>query len=198
MIKNEYQALSDNDLLERISNGDKNAEDTLVYRYMPYVSATVRPYFLIGAEKKDLIQEGLIGVALAIKTYNGKSTFKNYASICIKNRILNAIKKYNSNKFKAMYNYVSLYGTNDVNDDKNDYILDKSETPEEILVNKEKTNYLISDIKRILSDLEYKIFDLYIQGYTYVDIAKKLNKNEKAIDNALQRIRKKASQLQHK
>ncbi len=188
----DYSAMSDEELLAACKNGKENEEalGVLLMRYKHTVNMVARAYFLSGGDTDDLLQEGMIGVFKAISTYNGKSSFKNYAYKCIKTTILSAVKKSGRLKNKPLYNYISL-SSEEGDDDKNAFLSDDSFDPEEKYINDEAEKELKARIKESLSELEYKILNLYLAGYSYREIAEKTDKSVKSVDNAVQRIRKK-------
>lgn len=183
--------LSDEKLVELSKNGDNKATETLILRYKNLVKAIARSYFLADGSPEDLLQEGDIGLFKAIEGFNGTSSFKSYAFICVKSAVLSAIKKSNSNKNKPLNNYLSISGVDGNDSDKSEFVIDSGFNPETGYINKESADELIKEIKDNLSGLEHKILTMYLQGYSYGEISFELNKPIKSIDNALQRIRKK-------
>lgn len=180
-----------------LSKENEEAMNVLIERYRNYVKSVSRGYFLTSGDLDDLIQVGTIGVFKAISTYNGTSSFKSYAYRCIKTSIFTAIKNSNSKKHSPLNNYVSLSSLDlDDNDgDKNLIVMDSNYNPEKTLVDNEAESELKEKIKNALTSLEYEILMLYLQGFSYLLISEKINKNPKSIDNAIQRIRKKLLSL---
>ena len=193
MNKLEIQKLSDEELVSLAEAKDERAIDELFDRYKYIASAVAHSYFLNGGDSEDLLQEGLFAVFKAITSFNAKSSFKTYVYTCVKNRIFNAIKSSNRYKNQPLNNYLSLSGSmdNDSDVDKTEIIIDKHFGPEEICINAEAENELKSIIHKVLSKFEYDILIYYLKGYSYREISEKFEKNEKSIDNAIQRIRKK-------
>lgn len=191
MVNDDVKKLTDEELVVRINDNDLYAQDELFKRYKYVVLSIARKYFLIGGDPEDLVQEGMVAVFKAISTYSGKSSFSNYASACVKNRIISVIKDSNRNKNKPLNNYISLSGTVDGDLDKSVIITDTKFGPEESYINDERAKEIALAIKVALSDFEFDILNLYLKGYSYKEISEKKNKNEKSIDNAIQRIRKK-------
>ena len=189
------EKLTDEELVEKAKDGEVGAVNVLATRYKTLVSAVTHSYFLFGCDSEDLLQEGMIAVINAINSYNGEASFKSYATTCVRNRIFSLIKSFNNLKNKPLNNYVSLSGYPDGDADKTDMIITKAFGPEEIYINREAIEEHKKSIEKTLSKYEYKILQLFLQGYSYEKIAKMINKNEKSIDNALQRIRKKLSYL---
>ncbi|MBE7061371.1 MAG: sigma-70 family RNA polymerase sigma factor [Clostridiales bacterium] len=191
----EYKNLSDEQLVSLAQNNDLKATDVLVERYKSTVASITRSYFLIGGDKEDLLQEGMIAMYSAMNSYNGQVTFKSYVYTCVKNRIVSLIKSSNNQKNKPLNNYVSLSGSVDGDADKTEIIIDSGFGPEEIFINRETVIELNQKIKKVLSEYEYTILSQYLTGLSYAQIAEKIGEKVKSIDNALQRIRQKLSVL---
>lgn len=201
MINNsKYTNMSDEELLEAIKQDDKDALDFLICKYQDLVNSKVNKYFIIGAEKEDIIQEGLIGLYKAIKDYkeDKQNSFKSFANLCIERQLITAIKSSNRQKHMPLNSYLSLnmnayeneYGTN------NSEIMEVLDTkivedPLDTLTKKEYMSSVENAIDTHLSDFEKIVLGRYIQGDSYVTIAAKLDAPVKSVDNAIQRIRKK-------
>lgn len=185
------ELLPDESLVEESRKGSAKATEILILRYKNLVKAVARSYFLAGADVEDLLQEGDIGLFKAIEAFNGTSSFKSFAYICVKSSVLTAIKKSNSNKNKPLNNYISFSGLDGADTDKSEIVIDTGFDPETGYINKETESELESKIKSSLSAFEYKILSKYLQGYSYQEIGEDLSKPQKSIDNALQRIRRK-------
>lgn len=186
-----YKELSDEFLASLAQQNDADAMETLILRYRYLVTAIAHSYFLVDGDVEDLIQVGQIGVFKAITTYKGKVEFKYYVYKCVKNSVLSAIKKSTTNKNFALNNAIPLAKFVEGDNDKNILLADLKFDPVEKLINTESEEELLNSIKNSLSNYENEILSLYLQGYTYVEIADKLSKKPKSIDNALQRIKKK-------
>lgn len=191
MNKINIQSLSDEQLLSLSKSQNADAINELLSRYKYIVSAVAHSYFLIGGDSEDLLQEGMIAVFNAINSFNGKSSFKSYVYTCVKNRIITLIKQSNRYKNQPLNNYISLSGFSDGDLDKSEIIIDSEFGPEDIYINAESEKELKEIITKSLSEFEHKILLEYLKGYSYREIGEKFNKKDKAIDNALQRIRKK-------
>lgn len=188
----DYTKLSDEDLAKNAKCGNQECWAILYEKYKKLIMSLVRTYYLSGADNEDLMQEGYFGFISAINTFDGKSKLRNYICLCVKNAVFSAIKKYSNNKNTPLNSYVSLSGySEDDSLDKTMIIVSSTNNPEDGLIKRESENELNERIKEVLSGLEYKIFALYLQGFSYVEIAEKLKKSEKSIDNALHRSRKK-------
>lgn len=188
----EYRKLSD-ERLAVLARTDGNALETLITRYKKAVFSTARQYFLAGGEEDDLIQEGTVGLFKAITTFDGVSVFKNYAFTCIRRGIISTVRKSTSDKSKALNYYIPIYTGED--DDKTLLIKGEVVDPEEEYINSEAAREFMERVKAALSDYEYEILTLYLEGYSYSEIADKYKKNAKSVDNAVQRIRKKIAKV---
>jgi RNA polymerase sporulation-specific sigma factor len=200
-----YEALSDEEIVMRIQKGDKSGVDYLMEKYKALVRNKAKALFLIGGDKDDLIQEGMIGLYKAIRDYDceKQSSFFNFADLCISRQIYSAIKASNRKKNIPLNTYISIYtpayGENMDNEDKEalvDIIHQKSvSNPEELVIDKENTSMIEYELVRRLSDLEKKVLDLYMQDLKYIQIAEVLGKEPKTIDNALTRIKTKLNKV---
>lgn len=194
-----YKSLSDEEVVSLAQNGDKRASEFITTKYLPYVRNKSRAYYLVGGEVEDIMQEGLIGLYEAIKDYsdNKQATFKTFMDICVTRQIMTALKAASRQKHIPLNTYVSLnkplFQEETDRNFQDTLITEKIEDPESLFIDIEKTLEINKEIERSLSDFEYKVLRLYLQGVSYVRIAKVLEKEEKAIDNAIQRIRKKLS-----
>ena len=184
----DYSSLKDEELVLKAQHNDAAAMDEIISRYKSFVKKCVRPYFLVGGDGEDLIQEGMVGVFRAVETFNGKSSFKAYVYSCVKNGVISLIKKYNSDKNKPLNGFVSLSGEDDI---AREVAASATENPENRLLYIEAETELMAGIKKTLSKFEFNVLKLYLEGYSCSEISAVLNTNEKSIDNALQRIKKK-------
>lgn len=191
VLKTNYGEMSDEELVLLAKGNDENATTELISRYKNYVKRIVRPFFLAGGDSEDLLQEGMLGVFKAIETFNGKSSFKSYVYLCVKTSIISLVKKYNSEKNKPLNNFVSL-SSPAIYKIAEEIAATLYIDPEKTIIESEREKELIEKMKDGLSKLEFNILSLYLGGYSYSEISLKTGKNVKAIDNALQRIRKKA------
>ena len=187
-----YTSVSD-EQLAILAKTDEIALETLIERYKKAVIATSRQYFLAVGDRDDLIQEGTIGLFKAITTFDGVSSFKAYAFLCIKSGIISTIRKSTSGKNKALNYYVPIYVDDD--GDKNSFIKGEISDPEEEYINSEIAKEFMARVKAALSVYECEILRLYLYGYSYEEIAKQLSKDVKSVDNAVQRIRKKIAKV---
>ncbi|RKD26429.1 RNA polymerase sporulation sigma factor SigH [Caminicella sporogenes] len=192
-----YEVLVDEKVVEDAKNGDPRAQEYLIKKYKNFVRAKARSYFLIGADREDIIQEGMIGLFKAIRDYRSDkiSSFRAFAELCITRQIITAIKTATRQKHIPLNSYVSL--NKPIYDEESDRTLldvlsgKKISDPEELLISREEINNIESKIGEILSDLEWQVLIFYLQGKSYQEIAKDLNRHVKSIDNALQRVKRK-------
>ena len=190
---------ADEALCSLAASGDRIAEEALVMRYNRLMRVCARPYFLAGGDSEDLIQEGMVGLLNAIREYDpGKgSSFRTYAETCIRNRILSAIRAAARDKHTPLNHYVS-YETPLLDGNTDSYPLSASrqpqQNPEDMLISREERRERLGTLKGQLSGFEAQILDLYLRGLSYVEIASEVDRSPKAVDNAVQRIRRKVAQ----
>ncbi len=197
-----YESLIDEDLVELSAAGDRNATECILARYKNLVRSKARMYFLVGADKEDIIQEGMIGLFKAIRDFDRDrlASFKGFAELCVKRQILTAVKTATRQKHMPLNTYVSL--SNPLNDGESEGVLeeilsDKIEAdPERLFISKENAAFINDKIKEVLSDLEKKVLMFYLEGKSYQEIASILSKPQKSIDNALQRVKKKMEKFE--
>lgn len=192
--------LSDEEVVLLAQSGDAQALEHIIIRYRNFVYSKAKKFFLIGSEQDDLIQEGMIGLYEAVKSFkNEKASFKSFAGICIRRQMISAVKTATRNKHKPLNSYISL--DKNVYDSDNDAvfinsILDNSpQNPESIIIDKENLNGIENRINNTLSKLELQVLMYYLDGYSYQQIAEKIEKDVKAVDNAIQRIKKKIESI---
>lgn len=179
-------------LIIEAQSGNEEAMNELIKIYFPLVSINTKNFFIIGAEKEDLIQEGLLGLLKAIKYYNpNKISFNNFAILCIRRQIFSAIKSANSKKNMLLNEALSNSSISDSDDFELDFISSEN-SPEEIFFSKDKLENFYKYTLTNFSELEKKVFEYMIRGYSYKEIASQLEVSPKSIDNSIQRIRKKA------
>ena len=196
-MNNNYNNMSDDELLELINKKDTDALDFLICKYKDLVNSKVNKYFIIGAEKEDIVQEGLIGLYKAIKDYkpDKQNSFKSFANLCIERQLITAIKSSNRQKHMPLNSYLSLNMTAFENEDGNNdtQIVDVLENT----VIEDPLDTITKSVENVidssLSDFEKKVLNRYVQGESYVKIAERLDAPVKSVDNAIQRIRKKTA-----
>ena len=193
--------LSDESLQALSVSGNSEAEDLLIRRYTRVVKALTRPFFLAGADNEDLIQEGMLGLLSAIRSFNplGGASFKTYSRLCIRRRLISAVRSASYSQNVSLDDCLSLesplfdeylpemaYGLR----------IDSPQRPEELVIDKENTKVLFQNVFNALSKYEQLVLRCYLSGSSYREIAEMTGKTEKAVDNAIQRIRRKVSRLQ--
>lgn len=193
-----YNSMTDEEVISLVKNGDKYAIDFIIDKYKGLVNMKVSKYFIIGAEKEDIIQEGMIGLFKAIQSYNSdkQNSFKTFANMCIERQLITAIKTSNRQKHMPLNGYVSL-NTAAYDEDEDTSVLEvldshQTEDPLDTITKKEYYKRVEAAIDENLSDFEKQVLARFIKGESYVTIAEKLETPVKSIDNAIQRIRKKA------
>ena len=194
------QDLSDEKLQALTAIGNDEAEDLLIRRYTRVVKALARPFVLVGADSEDLIQEGMIGLLSAIRTYDpgSKASFKTYSQLCIRRKLISAVRNATCKKTVSLDDCLSLESPLfDETQPEMAYGLriDSPRRPEELVIDKENTQKLFQSVFQVLSPLEQQILRFYLSGMSYREIAEMTSKTEKAVDNCVQRIRRKVSRL---
>ncbi len=199
---NIYTDLEDNALQKLAADGDSCAEEELVSRYMRLVRSCARPLFLAGGESEDLIQEGMFGLLSAVRQYKPEhnASFKTFAEWCIRNRLRSAVKSASSLKHDPLNNRVPLESI--LSDESQTQAVIYAEffqkSPEEQVLareNKKYTEQLYLSLVNMLSEYEKDVLTCYLEGLSYKEIAKLTGKGDKAVDNAIQRIRRKTAQM---
>lgn len=205
MTTDYLEELSDEQLIEIYRNGFPMAVEVLVQRYKYFVRSKVRTNFFVGADREDLIQEGMIGLFKAISDYDTsrKASFCSFASICIKGQISTALKTATRQKHMVLNTSLSLdKPVFDDGENRTSFVdilkLEPSQGPEEQLIKQEKMTIIENILDSTLSPLESSVLELYLEGKSYHEISEKLNKPSKSVDNALQRIKKKLEGLYEK
>lgn len=193
----DYNALDDIALVDKAKAGDRRAADTLIDRYKTFVRVKTRAYFLVGADRDDIVQEGMIGLFKAIRDYSPdkQASFKYFADICITRQIITAVKTATRQKHSPLNSYISLSKPGYEDESERTLIemlsLRTSLNPEEIMIDKENLKITEQKIRKSLSKFELEVMELYINGKSYTEIAQQLGKEPKSIDNAIQRVKKK-------
>lgn len=196
--------LTDEEIVDLAQDGNILALEYLINKYKNFVRAKARTYFLIGADREDIIQEGMIGLYKAIRDYrfDRQASFRAFAEICVTRQIITAIKTATRQKHIPLNSYVSF--NKPVFDEDSERTLGevvtatKTENPEDLFINQENLLDIESTMHRILSPLEQKVVNLYLEGKSYVEIAQHLERHVKSVDNALQRVKRKLEQYLEK
>ena len=198
-----YEAETDESLVELINDGDSEAMDYLMNKYKNLVRGRARTLFLVGADKEDLIQEGMIGLYKAIRDYDvlKNVSFRNFAELCISRQMYSAIKGSNTQKNQPLNNYISI-DSMEVSEDRENPMeqlmginFEKNKNPEQLVLDKEAASVLEYTLVGHLSEMEKQVLHFYMKDMNYSQIAAALGKEPKAVDNALQRIKKKLTQV---
>lgn len=171
------------------------ALEYVLHKYKNYVRAKARSYFLVGADKEDIVQEGMIGLYKAVRDYDVEknASFRAFAELCITRQIITAIKTATRQKHQPLNSYVSL--NKPVYDEESERTLvdiiaaSKVSNPEEIVIDQEDYASMEEEISKMLSSLENQVLTYYLHGLSYQQIARNLGRHEKSIDNALQRAK---------
>ncbi|MFH0801864.1 MAG: RNA polymerase sporulation sigma factor SigH [bacterium] len=192
-----YQQETDEAVVNLAKNGDEIATEYLINKYKNFVRVKAKSYFLVGADREDIIQEGMIGLYKAIRDFKADklSTFRAFAELCITRQIITAIKTATRQKHIPLNSYISL--NKPIYDEDSDRtMLDilsgtKVTDPEEVFINHELSDDLREKIKKNLSELEEQVLHSYLDGKSYQEMARDLKRHVKSIDNALQRVKRK-------
>ncbi|ABN53266.1 MAG TPA: RNA polymerase sporulation sigma factor SigH [Hungateiclostridium thermocellum] len=192
-----FSTMNDEEIVEDSRAGDDRALEYLINKYKGFVRAKARTYFLIGADREDIIQEGMIGLYKAIRDFRKDklSSFRAFAELCITRQIITAIKTATRQKHIPLNSYVSL--NKPIFDEESDRTLmdiiseESINDPEEMVINREEFSGIEAKMGEILSSLECEVLTSYLQGKSYQEIAVELDRHVKSIDNALQRVKRK-------
>ncbi|MCI9319469.1 MAG: RNA polymerase sporulation sigma factor SigH [Lachnospiraceae bacterium] len=199
----DYEPYTDEELIDRLRRGEDTIMDYICDRYKNLVRSKAKSMFILGADSDDLIQEGMIGLFKAVRDYDmGRdASFFTFAELCVSRQMYTAVQAAKRQKHVPLNTYISLDagGTNQEDRDEStlaELIADRAElSPEEMVLDKERVAYLEKTIETELSDFEKQVLDLYMTGMSYSQIAKVLGREEKATDNALQRLKAKIKKI---
>jgi len=195
---NYYLDMPDEEIVLRVKSGDKDAMEFLIHKYKNLVKLKARAYFLVGADREDVVQEGMIGLYKSIRDYqpDRAMAFKTFAELCVTRQMITAVKNATRQKHIPLNSYISLNRKAFDDDSDKTYIDMVSEDvvcdPELLLIKKEEVIGIENKMGEILSSFEWEVLSLYLNGKSYVEIAKQVKRPIKSIDNALQRVKKKA------
>ncbi len=197
MSQVDYSNMEDEEVLTYVNAGCRQGMEYLIEKYKPLVRAKARSYFLVGADREDIVQEGMIGLFKAVRDYKPEKQipFKAFADICITRQVITAVKAATRQKHIPLNSYVSL-NKKVFDEDSDKYLIEVIEeasvtNPEELLISKEEICFIESLVIELLRPFQKEVLRKYLSGITYQEIAKQLNKPVKSIDNALQRLKKK-------
>lgn len=196
-----FEELPDEQVAELARDNNAYAQEYLLNKYKNFVRAKARSYFLIGADREDIVQEGMIGLYKSIRDFKVSklTSFRAFAELCITRQIITAIKTATRQKHRPLNSYVSL--NKPVYDEESDRMLidvlssGKVSNPEDIFIGKEDFSTIETKMGKMLSPLEMKVLQKYIEGKSYIEIADELERSVKSVDNALQRVKNKLEKL---
>lgn len=198
-----YEQSTDEELIHRLRGGEEAVMDYICEKYKPLVRSKAKSMFILGGDNEDLIQEGMLGLFKAVRDYDSgrDASFYTFADLCISRQLYTAVQASQRKKHIPLNTYISLYG--DVGEQDNGETRKLAESlanlsernPEELFLDKERVAYLEKSIERELSGFEKQVLDLYLTGMSYTQIAKVLGRDEKAADNALQRLKGKIRKM---
>ena len=205
-VEDRLRDASDEDIVEQARAGDEIALEHLLIRYKNFTRVKARSYFLVGADKEDIVQEGMIGLYKAIRDFQAErqSSFRAFAELCITRQIITAIKSATRQKHIPLNSYVSLNRPVSHEDGDQDRVLvdvlstHTAADPVELVISSEEVRSMQTSFSEILSDLEAHVLHLYLEGKSYQEIAAGLKRHVKSIDNALQRIKRKVEAHMHR
>lgn len=197
-MESRFKTLADEELASMAQSGDAAAEEYLIRKYKDVVSSRAQLYFIIGADGEDVVQEGMIGLFKAIKSYDAKrdASFHTFAELCINRQILTAIKIAGRQKHSPLNTSVSLSSSPAGEDSENSDLMegissDSNSDPEAVLVLKDVMERILNDQGTIFSKFEMQVWNEYLRGKSCRKIASDIGKSPKAVDNAMQRTKKK-------
>ena len=201
LIQEDVELTDEEALIVLARKGDTRAQELIIKRYKNFVRSKARSYFLVGADREDIVQEGMIGLFKAIRDFqpDKMSSFRSFAELCVKRQIITAIKTATRQKHIPLNSYVSL--NKPVFEDESDRTMydlmtnSKELNPEHLVIKREEMTSMEHQMGEVLSDLEWKVLSAYLDGKSYQEIADHMNRHVKSIDNALQRVKKKLEKI---
>ncbi len=199
-----FAGLTDENIVAMAQGGDNAAIEYLLNKYKNFVRSKARSYFLIGADHEDIVQEGMIGLFKAVRDYQQDklSSFRAFAELCVTRQIITAIKTATRQKHVPLNSYVSL--NKPIYDEESDRTLmdviieSRAQSPEELIIGREDMDAMRGRVDKVLSGLEQDVLGAYLDGKSYQEIADKLGRHVKSIDNALQRVKRKLERFMEK
>lgn len=202
-MHNDYEQFTDEELIVRQRDGEKQITDYIMDKYKDLVKSKAKSMYILGADREDLIQEGMIGLFKAVRDYDiGRdASFSTFADLCISRQMYTAVQAAGRKKHAPLNTYISLYaGAAEDKDGEegelmNSIILSAGLSPEDMLIDRENVELIERTIEKELSSFEKQVLDLYLTGMNYTQIAKVLGKDDKSTDNALQRTKNKLKKL---
>lgn len=194
MNLNDYSGYTDEELIGRLRDGEDEIEDYLLEKYKRMVRGMARKLYLAGGSQEDLLQEGMLGLFRAIRTYDGTrgTSFSTWAHLLTERQMYSAIESSRALKYRTLNDSISI---DEMTEESGEGTIRTVESPETVLVDRENAEDLKKRIFEALSPLERRVLEEYLKGYDYNEIAEKLGRSPKSVDNALQRIRNKVSAI---
>ena len=192
-----YEAFSDEELIEKLRQGENDITDYILEKYKPLVRKKTNAMYLIGGETEDLIQEGMIGLFKAIRDYrpDKDASFYHFAELCINRQLYSALEASNRKKHQPLNSYISLSDQDNQGAVAAELLVDQERGPEQMVIEQELWEEYKKRLEQNLSKMENKVLQYYLNGNHYIQIAEIMGKSPKSIDNALQRIRQKIRQI---
>ena len=192
-----YEAFSDEELIEKLRQGENDITDYILEKYKPLVRKKTNAMYLIGGETEDLIQEGMIGLFKAIRDYrpDKDASFYHFAELCINRQLYSALEASNRKKHQPLNSYISLSDQDNQGAVAAELLVDQERGPEQMVIDQELWEEYKKRLEQNLSKMENKVLQYYLDGNHYIQIAEIMGKSPKSIDNALQRIRQKIRQI---
>lgn len=192
-----YEAFSDEELIEKLRQGENDITDYILEKYKPLVRKKTNAMYLIGGETEDLIQEGMIGLFKAIRDYrpDKDASFYHFAELCINRQLYSALEASNRKKHQPLNSYISLSDQDNQGTVAAELLVDQERGPEQMVIEQELWEEYKKRLEQNLSKMENKVLQYYLDGNHYIQIAEIMGKSPKSIDNALQRIRQKIRQI---
>ena len=193
-----YEAFSDEELIEKLRQGENDITDYILEKYKPLVRKKTNAMYLIGGETEDLIQEGMIGLFKAIRDYrpDKDASFYHFAELCINRQLYSALEASNRKKHQPLNSYISLSDQDNQGAVAAELLVDQERGPEQMVIEQELWVEYKKRLEQNLSKMENKVLQYYLDGNHYIQIAEIMGKSPKSIDNALQRIRQKIRQIE--
>ena len=198
----QYEGCTDEELIHKLRDGDSYVMDYICEKYKPLVRKKAKSMFILGGDTEDLIQEGMLGLFKAVRDYDSgrDASFYTFADLCISRQLYTAVKASRRKKHLPLNTYVSLYGDVEEPEEGDRGLVasladNRQRNPEEMVLDRERVDYLERMIEEELSDFEKQVLDLYLTGMSYSQIAKVLGREEKTTDNALQRLKNKIRKM---
>ena len=193
-----YEAFSDEELIEKLRQGENDITDYILEKYKPLVRKKTNAMYLIGGETEDLIQEGMIGLFKAIRDYrpDKDASFYHFAELCINRQLYSALEASNRKKHQPLNSYISLSDQDNQGAVAAELLVDQERGQEQMVIEQELWEEYKKRLEQNLSKMENKVLQYYLDGNHYIQIAEIMGKSPKSIDNALQRIRQKIRQIE--